>query len=248
MSVRQKAVRVATIGFAVFGCALAIIGVVLIATGRFCITSPRRLTDQYGSVLAESRRDGESPAAGDPATAFGSDADADGIDDNDDVLAAALAYAETRPHYKSAYYASGYPDDEFGVCTDVVATACRASGYDLQALVAADVAMRPNAYAIDGPDPAIYFRRTPNLEVFFNAHAQRLTTDADDVAEWRGGDIVLYRGHVGIVSDRRNAEGVPYLIHHSGPFQLRYEEDKLEGYGRIIGHYRLNPAYLALLS
>lgn len=155
---------------------------------------------------------------------------------------------ETRPHYKSAYYASGYPDDEFGVCTDVVATACRAAGYDLQALVAADVAMRPDAYATDVPDPAIDFRRTPNLEVFFNAHAQRLTTDACDVAEWRGGDIVLYRGHVGIVSNRRNAEGVPYLIHHSGPFQLRYEEDKLEGYGRIIGHYRLSPACLALLS
>ena len=166
MSVRQKANRVAIIGFTVFGCALAVIGVALIATGRLCITSPRRLADQYGLVLAESGRDGESPAAGDPATAFGSDADADGIDDNDDVLAAALAYVETRPHYKSVYYASGYPDDEFGVCTDVVATACRAAGYDLQALVAADVAIRPNAYAIDVPDSAIDFRRTPNLEVF----------------------------------------------------------------------------------
>lgn len=248
MSVRQKAVRVATIGFAVFGCSLAVIGVALIATGRLCITSPRRLTDQYGSVLAESRRDGESPAAGDPATAFGSDADADGIDDNDDVLAAALAYVETRPHYKSVYYVSGYPDDEFGVCTDVVAIACREAGYDLQALVAADVARRPDAYDIEIPDPAIDFRRTPNLKVFFDAHAQRLADGADEITEWRGGDIVLYDGHVGIVSDRRNAEGAPYLIHHSGPFQLRYEEDKLEGYGRIIGHYRLNPACLALLS
>lgn len=166
MSVRQKATRVAIIGSAVFGCALAVIGVALTASGRLCITSPRRLADQYGPVLAGSSRDGEGPVVGDPATAFGSDADADGIDDNDDVLAAALAYVETRPHYKSAYYASGYPDDEFGVCTDVVATACRAAGYDLQALVAADVAMRPNAYAIDAPDPAIDFRRTPNLEVF----------------------------------------------------------------------------------
>ena len=77
---------------------------------------------------------------------------------------------------------------------------------------------------------------------------RRLTTDVGDVAEWRGGDIVLYRGHVGIVSDRRNAEGVPYLIHHSGPFQLSYEEDKLQSYGRIIGHYRLSPACLALPS
>lgn len=65
------------------------------------------------------------------------DVDFDGIPDDEDILAAALSYIGTRPHYKSAYYASGYPDDEFGVCTDVVAIACRDAGYDLQRLVAA---------------------------------------------------------------------------------------------------------------
>ncbi|EEP44526.1 hypothetical protein COLINT_02736 [Collinsella intestinalis DSM 13280] len=248
MSVRQKGNRIAIIGFTVFGCALAVIGVALIATGRLCITSPRRLADQYGPILAESGRDGEGPAAGDFVTAFGFDFDSDGIPDNDDVLAAALAYIQTRPHYKSVYYPSGYPDDEHGVCTDVVAIACREAGYDLQALVAADVARRPEAYAIEIPDPAIDFRRTPNLKVFFDAHAQRLTSDARNISEWRGGDIVLYEGHIGIVSDRRNERGVPYLIHHSGPFQLRYEEDKLQSYGHIVGHYRLDPTCFALLS
>ena len=130
----------------------------------------------------------------------------------------------------------------------MVAIACREAGYDLQALVAADVARRPEAYAIEIPDPAIDFRRTPNLKVFFDAHAQHLVDDADEITEWRGGDIVLYEGHIGIVSDRRNERGVPYLIHHSGPFQLRYEEDKLQSYGHIVGHYRLDPTCFALLS
>lgn len=43
-------------------------------------------------------------------------------------------------------------------------------------------------------------------------------------------------------------QGVPYLIHHASPFQLCYEEDGLERYGRIIGHYRMKPACLDLLE
>lgn len=237
MDVRRRWKRIFVAAAAMLVCVLSIVVVARIATGDLCITSPRRPADRHEEVSGMNGVDVD-----------GADVDADGIADNDDVLAAALAYVETRPHYKSVYYVSGYPDDEFGVCTDVVAIACREAGYDLQALVAADVARRPDAYDIEIPDPAIDFRRTPNLKVFFDAHAQRLADGADEITEWRGGDIVLYDGHVGIVSDRRNAEGAPYLIHHSGPFQLRYEEDKLEGYGRIIGHYRLNPACLALLS
>ncbi len=66
-----------------------------------------------------------------------------------------------------------------------------------------------------------------------------LTKDAADIEAWQGGDVVVYDGHVGIVSDRRNAYGVPYLIHHASPFQLAYEEDRLASYGAIIGHYRM---------
>ena len=211
---------------------------------RGAFASPLRIAPSTGTRGASGASDADLSA--DPAATV--DADADGIADNDDVLAAALAYIQTRPHYKSVYYPSGYPDDEHGVCTDVVVIACREAGYDLQALVAADVARRPEAYAIEIPDPAIDFRCTPNLKVFFDAHAQRLANDADEITEWRGGDIVLYEGHIGIVSDRRNERGVPYLIHHSGPFQLRYEEDKLKSYGHIVGHYRLDPTCLALLS
>lgn len=236
MDVRRRWKRIFVAAAAILACVLSTVVVARIATGDFCITSPRRPADRYEGVSGMNGVDVD-----------GADADSDGIADNDDVLAAALAYIQTRPHYKSVYYPSGYPDDEHGVCTDVVAIACREAGYDLQALVAADVAQRPEAYDIEIPDPAIDFRRTPNLKVFFDAHAQRLVDDADEITEWRGGDIVLYEGHIGIASDRRNERGVPYLIHHSGPFQLRYEEDKLQSYGHIVGHYRLDPTCLALL-
>lgn len=237
MDVRKRWKRIFVAAAAMLACVLSIVVVALIATGRLCITSSHRPVDRYEGASGASDAD--------PAATV--DADSDGIPDNDDVLAAALAYIQTRPHYKSVYYPSGYPDDEHGVCTDVVAIACREVGYALQTLVAADVAQRPEAYDIEIPDPAIDFRRTPNLKVFFDAYAQRLVDDADEITEWRGGDIVLYEGHIGIVSDRRNERGVPYLIHHSEPFQLRYEEDKLQSYGHIVGHYRLDPTCLALL-
>ena len=89
------------------------------------------------------------------------DVDFDGIPDDEDILAAALSYIGTRPHYKSAYYASGYPDDEFGVCTDVVAIACRDAGYDLQRLVAADIVHRPDAYGIAAPGSGNRFSPHP---------------------------------------------------------------------------------------
>ena len=49
-----------------------------------------------------------------------------------------------------------------------------------------------------------------------------------NIAAWQGGDIVIFKKHIGIVSNLRNANGVPYLIHHANPFQAAYEEDVLE--------------------
>lgn len=60
------------------------------------------------------------------------DKDKDGLDDQSDILLSAREYLETKPKYKSKYYASGYPDDEYGVCTDVVAYALLGAGYDLR--------------------------------------------------------------------------------------------------------------------
>ncbi|MCI7322908.1 MAG: DUF1287 domain-containing protein [Lachnospiraceae bacterium] len=168
------------------------------------------------------------------------DRDQDGIDDESDMLQGALEYINTRPKYKSQYYSGGYPNDGYGVCTDVAANACLAAGYDLMALVSADIAEDPKAYGIDEPDPNIDFRRVKNLRVYFKRHAVELTTDLTDCEAWQGGDIVIFTSHIGIVSDRRNAHGVPYVIHHSSPRQFRYEQDILEKRDDLVGHYRIS--------
>ena len=170
-----------------------------------------------------------------------SDTDGDGIDDQSDILASARAYVATSPRYRSAYYADGRPDDGSGVCTDVVDRALLGAGFDLRWLVDADAHEAPDAYAIEAPDPNIDFRRVRNLRVFFSRNAQSLTLDTSDIAEWQGGDIVCWSDHIGIVSDKRNADGVPLVIHHGGPVQFRYEEDVLENptWGPIVGHWRM---------
>ena len=63
------------------------------------------------------------------------DKDNDGIDDQTDILDGAKKYISTKPKYKSKYYNTGYPNDGYGVCTDVVAFALKDAGYDLQSLV-----------------------------------------------------------------------------------------------------------------
>ena len=167
------------------------------------------------------------------------DQDNDGIDDQVDILENALEYISTKPKYQSKYYSTGYSDDEYGVCTDVVAHALKNAGYDLMTLIQEDIQNHPSDYAIDQPDINIDFRRVRNLKVYFDHTAQILTTDVKDIKNWQGGDIIVFRNHIGIVSDRRNERGVPYVIHHDSPWQLAYEQDILEKRNDIVGHYRI---------
>lgn len=200
-------------------------GIVLCACARYQNTSTVRPPDRYGQEIEQLH-------------SF-SDRDGDGVDDQADILEGALSYVGQKPKYKSRYYESGYPDDGFGVCTDVVANALKNAGYDLRELVQEDIEKNGADYGIDEPDDKIDFRRVKNLQVFFAHRATALTTDPRDIGEWQGGDIVIFKKHIGIVSDRRNKDGVPYVIHHSNPWQIRYEQDILEYWGEIVGHYRV---------
>jgi hypothetical protein len=168
------------------------------------------------------------------------DMDQDGIDDQTDILQGARNYIATNPVYKSKYYDTGYPDDQYGVCTDVVANALLNAGYDLRQLVDADILAYPEDYDIDEPDINIDFRRVRNLKVYFAHTAISLTTDIHEIEEWQGGDIVIFKSHIGIVSDKRNDRGIPFVIHHNSPFQASYEEDILEKRDDIVGHYRVS--------
>lgn len=168
------------------------------------------------------------------------DKDGDGIDDQTDILESARRYVATKPRYQSKYYETGYPDDEYGVCTDVVAQALFGAGYDLMTLVNEDVLSHPEAYSIAEPDKNIDFRRVRNLKVYFQDTAIPLTTDVYDIEAWQGGDIVIFENHIGIVSDKRNKKGIPFVIHNANPIQADYEEDILEIWGKVVGHYRIS--------
>lgn len=168
------------------------------------------------------------------------DKDNDGIDDQTDILDGAKKYISTKPKYKSKYYNTGYPNDGYGVCTDVVAFALKDAGYDLQSLVNEHILANKDLYDIEVVDKNIDFRRVKNLKIYLDYNAVSLTTDINDIAKWQGGDIVVFKKHIGIVSDNRNRKGISFVIHHANPYQKYYEEDILEYHNDIVGHYRIS--------
>jgi len=168
------------------------------------------------------------------------DKDEDGINDQTDILLNVKKYISTKPKYKSKYYETGYPDDQYGVCTDVVAFGLKGAGYNLMNLVNKDVIENKELYPIDTIDKKIDFRRVKNLKIWFERNAISLTTDLKQYEEWQGGDIVIFEKHIGIVSDKRNKDKIPYLIHLANPYQTKYEEDILGKKYKIVGHYRMS--------
>lgn len=212
--------------FILTGCVMAVICAGLYLGHRYQRTSSVRPEDRYKGQIEQ--------------ICSTADRDEDGIDDQTDILQAALEYVGSEPKYKSSYYEGGYPDDGYGVCTDVVAYALKNAGYDLMKLVQEDIEAEPGEYMIDEPDQNIDFRRVKNLKVYFSHTAIELTTDVTAIDQWQGGDIVIFENHIGIVSDRRNEDGVPYVIHHNSPWQKAYEQDILEKRGDIVGHYRVS--------
>ena len=170
------------------------------------------------------------------------DKDNDGIDNQTDILNNVRTYIAKNPKYKSKYYETGYPDDEYGVCTDVVANGLKDAGYDLKELVNEDIINNKEKYNIEVIDKNIDFRRVRNLDVYLKNNSISLTKDLSQIEEWQGGYIIVFKDHIGIISDKRNKKGIPFLIHHANPIQVNYEEDVLELYGQdyIIGHYRIS--------
>ena len=179
-----------------------------------------------------------------------SDQDEDGINDLADIVEGARKDIENKPRYTDAYYDGGYPPDHEGVCTDVIWRAFKNAGYLLKDMVDEDIRNNTELYPrVQGrPDPNIDFRRVKNLRVFFDRFATSLTTeviplDVENLKEWQAGDIVVYDDpmeHIAIISDVRNKDGVPYIIHNCGPYTQ--ENDMLiywhENYSPIIAHDR----------
>lgn len=168
------------------------------------------------------------------------DKDNDGIDDQTDILNNVRKYIDTNPKYQSKYYDGGYPTDNYGVCTDIVAFGLLDAGYDLRELVYNDIKNNRDKYDVEIIDKNIDFRRVKNLKIYFSHHAIKLTNNINDINEWQGGDIVIFDNHIGIVSDMRNKDGIPFIIHHANPYQKYYEEDILEYRTDLYGHFRIS--------
>lgn len=172
------------------------------------------------------------------------DFDGDGVDDYADILAGARKDAEAAPAYDDGYYQGGYPPADRGACTDVVWRAFAEAGYDLKAMVDADIAADPASYAAvaPNPDPNIDFRRTGVLDVFFSKYALSLTADITDSDAWQGGDIVVFEHtrHIGVVSDTRDADGTAFVIHNMGQKERENDYLAFRTHMEVTGHYRFD--------
>lgn len=151
--------------------------------------------------------------------------------------------------YDNAYYKLGYPNGDLpkakGVCTDVIVRALRAAGYDLQKLIHEDMKASWKSYprypGNSKPDTNIDHRRVPNQRVFWKRQGLVVTAKVSDETKvkWKPGDIVTWKlgnglDHTGILTDKRNAKGWPYVVHNLG---TTLEEDALTSW-TITGHYR----------
>ena len=147
--------------------------------------------------------------------------------------------------YRQLDYPLGDVSVQTGVCTDVIIRALRQQNIDLQQLVHEDMvrhfAVYPQKWGLKRTDRNIDHRRVPNLETGFARHGKSLSlTDPDS---FQPGDIVTWRlpgdlPHIGIVSDRRAADGTPLIIHNIG--RGTQEENILNQYPRTA-HYRYQP-------
>lgn len=165
------------------------------------------------------------------------------------LVAAARAQIGVTVRYDPAYQVLAYPGGDVapdrGVCTDVVVRALRSQGLDLQARVhedmRSDFSAYPAIWGLSRPDRNIDHRRVPNLMRWFERQGwQRpitaLATDyaAGDIVAWKlNGNGLL---HVGIVSDRRLANGTPLVLHN---IARGTREENLLFQHAIIGHYRM---------
>ena len=200
-----------------------IFGLILL---RYQNTSSKRLVNKYSKEIPQFRSS--------------VDKDSNGIDDEVDILDSALEYISQKPKYKSKYYVGGYPPVYEGVCTDVIWRAFMEAGYVLKDMVDDDTKNNKERYKnIDVADPNIDFRRVDNLNTYFKYNSLNLTKDPYDIKEWQRGDIVVFNNHIAIISDKRNKDGIPYIIHNANQ-PVREEDALIRWYKKkgIIGHYR----------
>jgi len=160
---------------------------------------------------------------------------------------AAIELTKQKVEYYPGYIRIAYPNGDVppnkGVCTDVIIRAYRKLGIDLQKEVHEDMVknfhLYPKNWGLKKTDTNIDHRRVPNLMVYFKRFGlvKPITQDPND---YKPGDIVCWNlgggiTHIGIVVNKKSADGLRYLIvHNIGAGQVL--EDCLFSF-KIIGHY-----------
>jgi uncharacterized protein YijF (DUF1287 family) len=161
---------------------------------------------------------------------------------------AALSLTKDKVTYDPAYFTLKYPNGDVpsdkGVCTDVVIRAYRKLGIDLQKEVHEDMTKNfskyPKTWGLKKPDTNIDHRRVPNLRVFFAKFGKSKSIETKPEL-YAPGDIVTWLlpgnlTHIGIVVNKKSADGKRYLIvHNIGGGQVI--EDCLFKFN-ITGHYQ----------
>jgi len=180
--------------------------------------------------------------------------DVKAADFNHDIVNALIHRTTQQVTYDGAYYRLEYPGGDvpanIGVCTDVIIRSYRQLGIDLQKLVHEDMQANFRAYpskriwGLIKPDKNIDHRRVPNLQVYFERHAQVLTK-SPNAADYKTVDIVTWMlpgnlPHIGMVVNQiAQDSGHPLIVHNIG--RGPEMSDMLFAY-TITGHYRFVPA------
>ncbi len=160
------------------------------------------------------------------------DRDHDGIPDPLDVLIGAKktvlnadSYTPAAEEYISMKYPMGDVPRTIGVCTDVIVRAVRNAGIDIQKELHEDIRAARSAYPmVKGMgDPSIDQRRVGTLLPYFKRHWESHTAKFDDPKDpLEPGDVILMDtfpsrpgpDHIGILSDRRDDQGLPLVINN----------------------------------
>ena len=167
------------------------------------------------------------------------------------LVEAAQDRLKQRVTYNGAYLKLDYPGGDvpanIGVCTDVLIRSYRAAyGFDFQKAVHEDMRANFSAYpknwGLKRTDRNIDHRRVPNLETYLSRQGASLGISREP-SDFLPGDIVSWRlagrlPHIGIVSDRKAADGTPLIIHNVGAGPS--EDDVLFLY-KMNGHFRFIP-------
>ncbi len=186
------------------------------------------------------------------------DRDRDGIPDPLDLLIGAkktVANADAYTPEAEDYISLGYPMGDvprtIGVCTDVIIRAVRNAGIDIQKELHEDIQRARAAYPMvkGSGDPSIDQRRVGTLLPYFKRRWEVHTARLDDPADpLRPGDVILMDtfpsrdgpDHIGILSDRVDARGLPLVINNWTDGTVTAEMDLLT-FVPVMYRFRLPP-------